>query len=782
MKGDNYEKRGPVPRSHRTPFLLSAKQKPHCIPKIFSSRSPTCSASSILPPVPTPLATPSLLELLETHFGYKEFRPRQEEIIRSVLGGRDTFVLMPTGGGKSLCFQLPALCLPGLTVVVSPLISLMKDQVDGLRANGIAAEFLNSSLSMPDMERIERDVRNRNVKLLYVAPERLALTPFRTFLRDLDVSLIAVDEAHCISQWGHDFRPEYRNLRLLREEFPDVPCMALTATATPQVREDIVEQLSLQEAAHFLTSFDRPNLTYHVYPKTRAFETLLSIIRTYRQQSVIIYCFSRKDTEGLAEDLQAEGVAALPYHAGLDPDTRRATQEQFINDEVSVIAATIAFGMGIDKPDVRAVVHFDIPSSIENYYQETGRAGRDGLPSDCILFYNFGDTIKHGYFINQLTDEAEKANARRKLHEVVRYCDEAACRRTFLLGYFGEDYGKPRCNRCDRCMTTGEEADATEVTQKILSAVIRTGERFGMQHVCDVLRGRGIKKVRECGHDRLSVFGVAADFPDDELKSVIGALVSRGLLCKEQGTYPTLSVTDAGRTFLQGRQTIRLPVPAKRAFTHLESEGDASMPVDERLFETLRTLRRTIATQANVAAFIVFGDRSLKEMASYLPQSEESFLKIYGVSREKLHRYGPLFLPVIRSYAEEQGLQEQMPAYPDRTRRTRERNVKRAGSTYEETRALVLQKKSLADIAAARDLAPGTIVQHIEALVGIDPTIDIEHLRPPAIAFDAISKAFEGAEDGRLGPVFGKLGGRYSYEMIRLVRVFMQRKHPYSMQ
>lgn len=401
-------------------------------------------------------------DLLKKYFGYDTFRPLQEEIVTHVATGKDALVLMPTGGGKSLCYQLPALKLPGMALVISPLIALMKDQVDALRGNGVAAAFMNSTLSFQELNRIEGEARRGELKLLYLAPERVAMPRMQTFLKELSISLLAVDEAHCISEWGHDFRPEYRSLMVLRQLFPRVPLVALTATANPRVRDDIVRQLGLQGGRLFQSSFNRPNLTYRIVPKKKALDVLVRHLAARVGQSVIIYCFSRKGTENLVADLKANGIQALAYHAGLSNDERRQTQEKFIRDEVSVVVATVAFGMGIDKPDVRLVVHMDLPKSLEGYYQETGRAGRDGLPSECLLFYSRGDCFKHEYFIREMSDAREQARARQQMQEMIAYCESPACRRAHLLRYFGEAWTKENCEGCDRCLP----AEVVAVTEE----------------------------------------------------------------------------------------------------------------------------------------------------------------------------------------------------------------------------------------------------------------------------------------------------------------------------
>ncbi|MCK5085376.1 DNA helicase RecQ, partial [Candidatus Parcubacteria bacterium] len=486
-------------------------------------------------------------KLLKTYFGYDEFRPLQEEAIDSVMQGKDTFVLMPTGGGKSLCYQLPALKFEGLTLVISPLIALMKDQVDALKTNGISAEYINSSLLPVEIQGIQEEISQGKVKILYVAPERLALQSFQNFLKGVSIKLIAVDEAHCISEWGHDFRPDYGNLKLLKSQFPKIPIIALTATATSKVREDIIKQLSLDEHNSFISSFDRENLAMIITRKKRAFDKLLRLIQKHKNEPTIIYCFSRKETEKIAMNLQAEGFDALPYHAGLNNETRKKNQELFIKDEVSIIVATIAFGMGIDKPDIRLVVHYTFPKTIEGYYQEIGRAGRDGLSSECVLFYSYGDVRKHEFFIDQMEDTIEQEKCREKLSQIIGYCEAMTCRRKYVLEYFGEEYlsdekkAKKGCEACDICLNPNPLFDATEITQKILSCVIRTGSRFGRNYIADVLLGKNSQQITENMHCDLSVFGIVQDFNKDEINHIMRSLITSGFLQVSPGKYPTVS-------------------------------------------------------------------------------------------------------------------------------------------------------------------------------------------------------------------------------------------------
>ncbi len=683
---------------------------------------------------------------------------------------------MPTGSGKSLCFQLPALCMDGITLVISPLIALMKDQVDSLCANGIAAAFLNSSQSAAEQATVRNEIVNGNVRLLYIAPERLAVEGFLSFLSAIKVKLIAIDEAHCISEWGHEFRPDYRNLTILRDTFPTVPVIALTATATPKVREDIREQLSLHDAPLFLSSFNRPNLTYQVYPKKRAFDRLLLLFRDKKRLPAIVYCFSRKGTESLAADLNAEGFKALPYHAGLDAEVRKKTQDSFMLGDIDIITATTAFGMGIDKPDVRTVVHFDLPKNIESYYQETGRAGRDGLGSDCVLFFSYGDKIKQEFFIDEIQDKAQQKVMRQKLAQMLRYGEIETCRRAYLLRYFDEKDVAETCNGCDCCLDQGEVFDATIVTQKILCAVIKTGERFGAAHVCDVLCGKTSERMRNLKHDQLSVFGAVTDFDIGQLHDIVQSLLQKNLLAKADGQYPTLSVPEAGRMFLKEKSTLKLRKPRESSVFTKRAKNDEDIAFNEELFEELRALRRKIAEKDGVAAFVVFGDRSLREMAAYFPKKAESFRKMYGVSDKKAEQYGSEFLPIIQRFASVHGLEEKpIPQRQGKSIFHRIGNILSTNSTYEGTRQLVLKKIPLAEMAAQRNLKEGTIVAHVEAILEAGTVLDIEYLKPEAAIFNEIAAVFK-IHDGStaLSPIFGHFEGKYSYDTIRLVRMFLK--------
>ena len=575
-----------------------------------------------------------MLELLKRYFGYDEFRPLQAETMDAVMGGSDTLVVMPTGGGKSLCYQLPALALPGVTLVVSPLIALMKDQVDALKANGVPAECLNSGMSGEEQSRVQTQTHRGEIKLLYVAPERIVRPGFQRFLASIQLSLIAVDEAHCISQWGHEFRPDYRNLRQLRRLAPDTPVIALTATATQRVRDDIAAQLEMKSPSVFTGSVNRPNLRYAVFPNTDKYDILVERLRKHKGASAIVYRGSQKGCEELASDLSGDDIQALPYHAGLDSATRQRNQERFVRDEVPVIVATVAFGMGIDKPDIRLVAHYDMPGSIERYYQESGRAGRDGLSSDCIVFYGARDRERETFFIERMENELERQSAETKLDAIVSYCQTGSCRRAALLRYFGEDLAEENCDSCDVC--EAETFDATVISQKILSAVIRTGERFGATHVSQVLTGRRVKSVTDRNHDSLSVFGIVDDYTAKSLRELMATLVSRGLLARGDSRYPTLSVTPQGRSFLKNRESIELPV--LESTKRVSRRASAELDYDNNLFQKLRELRTRLASDRGVPPYVVFGDVSLREMAHYYPQSQDSFLRITGVGRVKLPR------------------------------------------------------------------------------------------------------------------------------------------------
>ena len=713
-----------------------------------------------------------MLEQLKAYFGFDRFLPLQEEIIAKVLDKRDTLVLMPTGGGKSLCYQLPALRFKGLTLVVSPLIALMKDQVDGLRANGVPAGLLNSALTQEEATLVQDQARQGKIKIFYVAPERLALPGFQRFLQSLDVSLIAIDEAHCISEWGHDFRPDYRNLKGLRKDFPGVPVIALTATATKPVREDIVNQLGLAEPEIFISSFNRPNLTYTIQPKTEPLGSLLHLLEKHQGGSAIIYRFSRKLTEETALELAERGFSALPYHAGLERDLRRETQEKFIRDQIQIVVATIAFGMGIDKPDVRLVVHYDLPKTVEGYYQETGRAGRDGLPSDCVLFYSYGDRSKQEYFISQIEDDEERDKAHTKLDQILALCDLQTCRRAYLMEYLGESWPKTDCGGCDICLLPREEFDATEIAQKILSAAIRTGERFGVNYLVDVLRGAANKAVRTRGHHELPVFGISKGIDADKLKEMVRSLVTNGLLAQRGSGYPTLAVSAQGRKFLNNREKLSLTRPKQAAPVLQATSGpDRETAYDTRLFDELAALRLEIATDREVPAYQIFGNKSLQQMAFHMPRNEAEFSRISGVGDAKLRDFSERFLKVINEYMQANGQSaavEQMPVNAPKKR------IRGISMSIHETVDLISQNRSLDEVAEQRGISETTIRSHLERFVQEGGKIDLDHLMPSDVRRSRIEAAFKEMGEARLTPVRDALGDDYTWEELAVVRLALR--------
>ena len=738
-------------------------------------------------------------DLLKRRFGYDEFRPYQEEAIRAVTSGRDALAVMPTGGGKSLCYQIPALVMDGVALVVSPLIALMKDQVDGLRANGIAAAFINSTIEPAEIWRIQDAALRGDVKILYAAPERLALAGFQEFLSELRVSLVAVDEAHCISEWGHDFRPDYRELSALRRSLPRVPFIALTATATAQVRADIIAQLGLRNPAQFVAGFNRANLYYEVRPKSNSVDAIAGLLSKHQGESAIIYCFSRKETEELAAQLRDAGFSALPYHAGLADDARRRAQERFIRDEVPIITATIAFGMGIDKPDVRLVVHQTLPRSIEGYYQETGRAGRDGLPSDCVLLYSYGDKVKQDFFIDRVEDAAERQSARQKLAKVIDFCQLHTCRRRYLLEYFGDAAAAPDCDGCDNCLADMEDFDATQIAKKIITAVIRTGQRFGIGYVAQVLRGSKDKRVLGNGHHELGVYGIAMDYSAAEIRDIAALLMDQDLLYKNSDEYPTLGATPSGWDFARGDETLTLSRPrraeeAAPAARRGAGVRDAPPDFDEELFGELRALRARLAAERGMPPYIVFGDVTLRQMAYYFPHSRESLSGIHGVGAMKLEQYGDDFLDAIRAYAERRRMEgwtpparQVMPSGQRQLIGDGERGQSERGQgggaarqvpTYEQTRELLEQGLTIGETATRRGLTTMTITNHIDRLVAEGVAIDLRPLLPPDGVMREIAAEFRnaGSFDSPLRPIKDALGDGVSYDEIRVVRAYLTQR------
>lgn len=595
-----------------------------------------------------------LLDTLRLTFGYDQFRPLQREIMSAHLAGKDTFALLPTGGGKSLCFQLPALVRAdrGLTVVVSPLIALMKDQVDQLQAAGVAATFLNSSLSSAEARSRMAGLHRGEFRLLYVAPERLMLPEWQQNLTGWNIAALAIDEAHCVSEWGHDFRPEFRQIAQLRDILPEVPIMALTATATQRVREDIIKHLRLRDPQVYVASFNRPNLTYKVQPKDGPARQITDWVKKRPDESGIVYCATRATTERMAEALVKRGFNALPYHAGLSADVRSENQELFLRDEVNIICATIAFGMGINKPNVRWVVHYDLPKNIESYYQETGRAGRDGLPSDCLLLFSAGDAAKQSHFIDEITDEHERSVARTQLRQMLHYAESAGCRRGELLSYFGESYPEPNCASCDNCIEPRDTYDGTIPAQKFLSCIYRVGQvsRFGAgaNHLVEVLTGADTEKIRRWGHDRISTYGIGKDLSRPQWLAVFRELMRLGYVQQSEGQYPTVEMTAAGRQVLRERTPIILTkamVVPQAAKVRIPRKG--AIECDEILFARLRALRKQLADERGVPAYVIFGDATLRQMARDYPETLAAMHDIFGMGEKKREQFGEVFAAEI---------------------------------------------------------------------------------------------------------------------------------------
>jgi ATP-dependent DNA helicase RecQ len=597
---------------------------------------------------------PDLAQLLKRTFGYGTFRPLQREIIEATLAGQDVFALLPTGGGKSLCFQLPALARPGLTVVVSPLIALMKDQVDALQASGVAATFLNSTLGADESRARLRGLHRGEYKLLYAAPERLTLEGWVENLQAWNVACLAIDEAHCVSEWGHDFRPEYRQLAKLRAALPDVPVMALTATATGRVRSDIISHLKLRDPATFVASFNRPNLTYRVIPKDEPLKQIIDFVRPREHESGIIYCASRATTERVAEALAGRGFLARAYHAGLTGDERAGNQENFLRDDTRIICATIAFGMGINKPNVRWIIHHDLPKNVEGYYQETGRAGRDGLPGDCLLLFSAGDIAKQTHFLDEITNEQEQQVARAQLRQIVHYAESSSCRRAELLDYFGEKFPLDNCGACDNCLEPRDTYDGTIAAQKFLSCVYRIAQnsRFGvgMNHIIEVLTGADTDKVRRWGHDRLTTYGIGAEFSRPQWAAVGRELMRLGYLAVAEGEYATLELTADGLAVLKARTPITLTKPMNLPKAKRTTRREGDIECDEILFERLRTLRRKLADERQVPAYIVFGDTTLRAMARYYPSTPDAMEGIPGMGEKKRAEFADVFAAEIAAY------------------------------------------------------------------------------------------------------------------------------------
>ena len=705
--------------------------------------------------------------ILKSTFGYDTFKPLQREIINNVMAKQDTLVIMPTGGGKSLTYQVPALLFGGLTVVVSPLIALMKDQVEQLRALGVSAVFLNSSLSPEEYQENMDTVKSGRAKLLYVAPETLLTPRIYSLLSSLKLDLLAIDEAHCISEWGHDFRPEYRQLVDVRRKFPSAVCMALTATATPQVRADIMSSLGFTQANEFLASFNRENLFIEVTPKRDPIAQTLKFLENFKDQSGIIYCFSRKQVDELAATLTRYKYSVRPYHAGLEDGDRRRNQEAFIRDDVQIIVATIAFGMGINKPNVRFVIHFDLPKSVESYYQEIGRAGRDGLPAHCLLLYSYGDASKIRYFIDQ-KEEPERSASYQHLDAMTRYAEGSSCRRKPLLSYFGETYTQENCGTCDNCgMEESDLADITIPAQKFLSCVKRSGERFGAAHVVDILLGSKNEKVEKYKHDELSTYGIGKELTKSQWMHISRQLVEKGLLDQEPA-YRVLSVTAKGLEMLKSREQVRGQINEAQKKERGARVKSSEFEYDRSLFSLLRNKRKELADEAGVPPYVIFSDKTLVEMAGYFPQSRESLLNISGVGKVKHERYGNDFLAIIKDYCRSNRIDEKFKA-PMHEKDDAGRRYVAVGEAYN-------SGESLENLMARYGVTADTILNHLARFIqagnplrSAEDLISLSNLSPDQQM--AVFKAFDHMGPDMLKPVYDKLNGTVNYDELRILRL-----------
>lgn len=734
-----------------------------------------------MPPQPAPTLPPALTAAVKRHWGFTSLRPLQVHAIQAALAGRDSLVVMPTGGGKSLCFQAPAVVRGGLTVVVSPLIALMKDQVDGLTRIGVPAVRIDSTLSSSEWSEAASSIRRGETRLVFTSPERLINTGTFRLLQDAGAHTIAVDEAHCVSHWGHDFRPEYRQLARLREFFPRAAVHAYTATATERVRNDISEQLGLRAPEVIVGGFDRPNLTFRVLPRLSVVDQVREVIDRNRGAAGIIYCLRRKDVDEMTAALRKFKYKAVPYHAGMSSDERSRTQEAFASEEADIVVATVAFGMGIDRSNVRFVVHAAMPKTIEHYQQETGRAGRDGLRSECVLLYSGADFITLKAIIEKSSEEANAAPeftaaSVRHLDEMARYCRGAVCRHKALVNYFGQDYESPNCGACDLCLgDTQEVPDTQKVAQKILSCVARVKENFGIAHVIDVLRGADTANVRSRGHHELSTYGLLKDIPKVDLRDWIYQLIGQGVLVQAGDEYPLLKLNGASWEVMSGRQAVRLIRLARRekrkksAGAESASPGELPPGADAELFELLRQLRRQEAQRAKVQPYQVFTDAVLAELSRGRPTTEDAMGRISGVGEYRLREYGQTFLRVIASYCKGKGLPQDVPlpklavlpprAAPEPPKMTA--NKERAFEMFR-------KEMSVPAVAAKSDLALSTIYEYLAEYVRTEKPDSIFAWVPEDVC-ERVAAAADIHGTQRLKPVFAELNGEVSYEHIRVV-------------
>jgi ATP-dependent DNA helicase RecQ len=713
----------------------------------------------------------ALKERLKQIFGYSQFRGNQETIIRNLLDGKNTFVIMPTGAGKSLCYQLPAMVREGLAIVISPLIALMKNQVDQMNAYGVNARFLNSTLSKGEITRLKKDCMNGVVKLLYVAPESLNKEETIEFLKKVNVSFVAIDEAHCISEWGHDFRPEYRKIKTMIQNLGDMPVIALTATATPKVQLDIQKNLQMEEADVFISSFNRKNLFYEVRPKKETKKQLIKFLKDNKGKSGVIYCLSRKKVEEIAQLINVNGFRAAPYHAGLDPDVRMKNQDDFLNEEVDIIVATIAFGMGIDKPDVRFVVHYDVPKSLEGYYQETGRGGRDGLEGHCLMFYSHNDLNKLEKF-NKDKPVQERENARVLLQEMEYYAESPVCRRRQLLHYFGEEYMQENCGMCDNCVHPRERFDGTDAVKLVIATAKKTNERFGLNHLVHVIRGVEDEYVKSYGHFDLDVFGKGANEDADYWKSVIRQALIYQYLEKDIDNIGVLKITERGLAFLKHPHTVELARDHDFTTEVEEEEESSERPVntksyDTKLFEMLKTLRKKIAREKSLPPFVIFQDPSLEEMATTYPTTNDELAQVNGVGMGKVNKFGKEFLAVIRKFVDDNDIE------------TANEVVIKSSVNKSKTKILIIQqidrKVDLEEIAEKARLSFEELLTEIENICYSGTKLNLNYYIDQVIDAhkqDDIHDYFMNAETDSLEQALGDgTMSDYSEEEVRMMRI-----------
>jgi len=710
---------------------------------------------------------------LNNVFGYESFRPLQEEVIEQVLNKKDALVIMPTGGGKSLCYQIPAILFDGLTIVVSPLISLMKDQVEQLHQFDIPALFLNSTLTPEEYAENIARLKEGSVDMLYLAPETLLMSKTRELLAELDVDCFTIDEAHCISEWGHDFRPEYRQLVEVRKDFPNAACLALTATATPRVRKDIKQTLGMKDSETYLASFDRKNLFLKVADKENPTDQVLDFLYTRKKQSGIIYCFSRRQVDELYVELKKEGHSVKPYHAGLSEKVRNRNQEAFIRDDINIIVATIAFGMGINKPDVRFVIHYDMPKNIESYYQQIGRSGRDGLRADCLLLFSYSDKQKIRYFINQKEDE-EKKIAEQHLQSLVKFLETTECRRKLLLDYFGETYERDNCGMCDNCLSVDAEVeDLTVQAQKYLSCIVRTEEKFGTNYIADILRGSKSKKVLENGHDELSTYGIGMEWSKSQWIQLARLLLRQEYLAKDP-KYGSLQLKESARNVLNGHENVFGTLDRTEATIDDETRERTASKVEneynEELFELMREKRKKLADQKGIPPYAIFPDTTLIEMAYYFPQTDEQMMQIYGVGSVKLKRYGDIFGKIIREFREEHDIEIRSNTLEKKAEEISSLEPYiRVGKAYNSGKSI----EHLAEQFGVKDV---TIIKHLKEYLEDGHSIRTEGLAEAsglsARKRDEVMESMDRKGHDKLRLIYNDLNKEIGYSELRIMQLF----------